>query len=141
LNAETAVQCLAQINIAGGTDFAIVPLRLSFGGAACPAEWCIASEIITDLANKILNHQHWDPFTLRAKLSDTVLLPATTILDAGTPFQQAKPMIVEPKVEQYGKSDVYVDDICLVGVLDNDESEIRLKNSILLALELVGRPL
>jgi hypothetical protein len=50
-------------------------------------------------------------------------------------------MIVNPEVEKVGKSDVYVDDICLVGVLKDEKSELKLKNSILLALEIVGRPI
>jgi len=120
-------------------DFILLPLRLAFGGSACPSEWCVASEIITDLANKILNHEHWDPFSLTAESS--IFVPATALLDSSIPFKQARPMIVEPKVERFGKSDVYLDDICLVGVLSDDESERRLKNSILLAMEVVGRPM
>jgi hypothetical protein len=139
LNAETATQCLAQMHI-DGNDYVMLPLRLSFGGSACPAELCIApSEITTDLANRILNHSHRNPNTLKSKQSEQI--PETTLLDPKTPFCQAKPMIVEPKLENVGKSDVYVDDICLVGVLQNDYSESRLKHSILLALDVVGRPI
>jgi hypothetical protein len=138
LNAKTATQCLSQTCI-NGDNFVLLPLRLSFGGSACPAKWCIASEITTDLANRILNHSHWNPGTLKAKLSESV--PNTKILDSTHPFCSAKPMIVNPEVEKVGKSDVYVDDICLVGVLKDEKSELKLKNSILLALEIVGRPI
>jgi hypothetical protein len=138
LNAQIATQCLSQANI-NGEDFVFLPLRLSFGGSACPAEWCIASEITTDLANRILNHSHWHPETLKARLSESV--PRTKVLEQAIPYHSAKPMIVNPGLEKVGKSDVYVDDICLVGVLKDNESELRLKNSILLALEIVGRPI
>jgi hypothetical protein len=67
-----------------GDDFELLPLRLSFGGSACPAEWCIASEITTDLANRILNHTHWNPGTLKPKLSDS--FPNTKLLDPTHPF-------------------------------------------------------
>jgi hypothetical protein len=138
VNAATATQCLSQTTI-NGEDYILLPLRLSFGGSACPAEWCIASEITTDLANRILNHNHWDPKSLKARLSDSV--PDTKILDSTIPFHSAKTMIVNPGVDTVGKSDVYVDDICLVGVLKDHDSELKLKNSILLALEIVGRPI
>jgi len=138
LNAETATQCLAQTSI-NGENFILLPLRLSFGGSACPAEWCIASEITTDLANRILNHPHWNPKNLSAKMSE--LIPPTELLDPTIPYHSSKPMIVEPTSEDIGKSDVYVDDICLVGVLKDNETEAKLKNSILLALEIVGRPM
>jgi hypothetical protein len=118
--------------------YVLLPLRLTFGGSACPAEWCIASEITTDLANRILNHKHWDPRSLSAKLSHQI--PATMLLDESIPFRRAKSVIVDTKIETFGKSDVYVDVICLVGVLNDEEAEARLKNSILLALEIVGRP-
>jgi hypothetical protein len=138
LNAETATQCLSQTSI-DGDDYVLLPLRLSFGGSACPAEWCIASEIATDLANRILNHDDWNPRSLKAKLSG--LIPPTALLDSDLPFHSAKPTIVRPGIEKVGKSDVYVDDICLVGVLRDNETEEKLKNGILLALEIVGRPL
>jgi hypothetical protein len=138
LNAEIATQCLSQTCI-DGEDYVLLPLRLSFGGSACPAEWCIASEITTDLANRVLNHNDWDPKHLRAKLSDSI--PPTKLLEATIPFHSAKSMIVNPGIEKVGKSDVYVDDICLVGVIKDNETEDRLKNSILLALEIVGRPI
>jgi hypothetical protein len=138
VNATTATQCLAQTCIDGNV-YVLLPLRLSFGGSACPAEWCIASEITTDLANRILNHNHWTPQTLRATQSD--LIPPTELLDPSIPFGQAKKMIVNPKTEEVGKSDVYVDNICLVGILKDEFAECRLKNSVLLALEIVGRPI
>jgi len=137
LNASIATQCLAQTSI-DDINFVLLPLRLTFGGSACPAEWCIASEIATDLANKILNHKHWDPKELAPKLGK--LVPETKLLDPSIPFHLAQPMIVNPELELVGKSDVYVDDICLVGILSDKESDLRLQNSILLALEIMGRP-
>jgi hypothetical protein len=138
LNAQTATQCLSQVNI-NREDFVFFPLRLSFGGSTCPSEWCIASEITTDLANRILNHSHWTPEKLKAKLSESV--PETKVVDYNIPFHSAKPIIVHLWLERVGKSDVYIYDICLIGVLKDNESENRLRNSIILALEIVGRPI
>lgn len=94
---------------------------------------------MTDLANRILNRRSWNMWELRASLSN--LIPPTKLLEPTIPFHKARSMIIAPGLEPFGKSDVYVDDICLVGILKDNESECRLKNSILLALEIIGRPI
>jgi hypothetical protein len=42
-------------------DLAIVTLQLTFGIAPCPFEWGVLSELICDLANKLLMSNKWDP--------------------------------------------------------------------------------
>lgn len=72
MNTDTATQCLAQIHLPTGEHLILLPLRLTFGGLACPAEWCIVSVMVTDLTNRILDHPHWDPNTISLSLRDQV---------------------------------------------------------------------
>jgi hypothetical protein len=96
---------------------------------------------MTDLANRILNHSHWNPDNLKATKQSSHI-PNTKLLDPKVPFRKEKPMVlVDPKLEEVGKSDIYVDDICLVVILKNNNSESRLNHSILLALDVVSRPI
>jgi hypothetical protein len=139
LNAKTAVQCMSTIEIEG-VVLVLLNLRLSFGGSACPSEWCVISETLTDLANKILNHKDWDPTTIFPSLINKV--PKTVILGDDIQYAKARPLLVNVPTEEVGMSDVYIDDICTVGVLgDGDkEREMKLKSSVLLAMDIMGRP-
>jgi hypothetical protein len=65
------------------------------------------------------------------------LVPDIKVLDLSIPCHPAKPMIISPKLESGDKADVYVDDICLVGLLSDKDSDLCLQNSILLALDIV----
>jgi hypothetical protein len=48
--------------------------------------------------------------------------------------------MVDPSIaEETGQADVYVDDICTIGLLRDEEAEYKLKLATLLALEVVGR--
>ena len=138
LNAETALQCLSCIEI-DGQLYIMINLRLSFGGSACPAEWCLISESITDLANRILNDETWEPEDMQPIILDKV--PPTKILDDSIPFKKAKELIVDIPTEPVGQADVYIDDVCTIGVLSSDTTEKKLRSGVLLAMELTGRPL
>jgi hypothetical protein len=138
LSAKTASQCLSSVKI-NGEQFVLLNMRLSFGGSACPSEWCLISESITDLANRILEDDSWNPNELPPKLLNK--LPPTEILDNSIPFANAKPLLVDIPLEKFGKSDVYIDDVCTVGVLRDGKDELRLKSSVLLAMDVFGRPI
>lgn len=56
LNGETAAKCIMMCE-----QYGLMSLRLTFGGSPCPNEWCIFSEICTDLANDIFHCQDWQP--------------------------------------------------------------------------------
>ena len=45
LNRETALKAATQMKI-GGIDYILIPLRLPFGGSACPSEFCLMSDLI-----------------------------------------------------------------------------------------------
>jgi len=59
LHGDTAEKCTIMYK-----DFGLTSLRLTFGGSPCPNEFCIASELCTDLANDLLHCPHWDPSKL-----------------------------------------------------------------------------
>jgi hypothetical protein len=140
LNAATASQCMSQIKHPDHPHIVLLPLRLTFGGSACPSEWCVVSELITDLANRILNHEHWHTDIVRPSLADKV--PPTEVLSNEIPFAQGRPtLMADPSIlEETGRADVYVDDICTIGPLHNKEAEEKLRMATLLAIEAVGRP-
>jgi hypothetical protein len=137
LNAATAVQCMSSAMIKN-TQFAFLNLRLSFGGSACPSEWCVISETITDLANMILNDEHWDPQSLFPDLLEKV--PPSTLLDETIPMAKGKPLLVDIPLESVGKEDVYIDDVCTIGLFSR-ENERKLRSAVLLAMETVSRPI
>ena len=55
---ETALRSALQFE---EEEIAVIMLRLTFGGKACPSEWGAASEIFCDLTNALLNDPSWDP--------------------------------------------------------------------------------
>jgi hypothetical protein len=140
LNASTATQCMSQIKHPDHPHIVLLPLRLTFGGSACPAEWCVASELITDFTNRILNQPHWDPNVVAPSLADQI--PPTVLINDDIPFAQGRTLLMtDPEVaKEVGRSDVYVDDICTIGLLNSTLAEEKLKFATLLALEAVGRP-
>jgi hypothetical protein len=141
LNASTATQCMSQVRLRDGEQIILLPLRLTFGGSACPSEWCVVSELVTDLANRILDHEHWDTKTVFPSLASNV--PPTTLYPTTTEYAKARPLAVELIIEEneVGRVDVYVDDICTIGALENEEQEQKLRYAALLAMECVGSPL
>jgi hypothetical protein len=54
--ASAAIQSIAMF-----TGLAFIALRLTFGGSPNPPTWCMFSETVTDLANKILLCEQWNP--------------------------------------------------------------------------------
>ena len=49
--------------------FALISLRLPFGGAYCPYLWCIISEFVGDLANALLRCEFWDEKSLISEIN------------------------------------------------------------------------
>ena len=62
LNTKVAVQTCTQLP---EENLAIMALRLTFGGCACPLEWGAISETICDLAMAFLHSDDWDPISLK----------------------------------------------------------------------------
>jgi hypothetical protein len=70
LHGDTAEKCTIMYK-----DFGLTSLRLTFGGSPCPNEFCIASELCTDLANDLLHCPHWDPSKLTSPHAEKVSPP------------------------------------------------------------------
>ena len=60
------------------TGCALIHLRLTFGGSSSPAEWCIITEILTDLANDIMNNPHWNHSKNICKRTGSIKATSTT---------------------------------------------------------------
>ena len=67
-------------------------MRLPFGGAACPSEFCLVSDIITDTINDLLAYDDWDPVEVHSKYVDKI--PPAKKLSNDTLFPEAKKMSV-----------------------------------------------
>ena len=117
VSAATALKAGVQLKIDGIT-FLLLSLRLPFGGSPCPAEFCLLSDIITDVINDLMACKDWDP---RSVHSDYVTkIPASKSLPTLIPFAPAKEMSVQLPDDEDCKSDVFIDDIITVGVDIND---------------------
>jgi hypothetical protein len=141
LNALTATQCMSQARLPDGEQIILLPLRLTFGGSACPAEWCVVLEMVTDLTNRILNHEYWDTSVIFPSLASMV--PTTNLYPIYTDYAKARPILVDlsSAENEVGRADVYVDDICTIGVLHYKEREQKLRYAALLAMDCRGSPI
>jgi hypothetical protein len=106
-----AVMCISIIG-----SLAYLLLRLPFGAAAAPAEFCIASEVVCDVANCLLNDESWEPQHTNTPYHD--LMPPPIISSDSIPFAPALPLDVKPPGGwlSLAKCDVYIDDLITVGL-------------------------
>jgi hypothetical protein len=118
LKASTAIT--SAVSIAFNDDkFILIPLRLPFGGAPCPSNFCVVSDIITDVINDLMSNPAWDPTLVH---SDYVhKIPAARMSPHNAPFAQAKPLSVKLPDNDDASADCFVDDIIslAVDVADN----------------------
>jgi len=132
LHGETAEKCTIMFKEMGLTS-----LRLTFGGSPCPNEFCIASELCSDLANDILHCQEWDPKVISSphaeKLQDPILL------DQQIPFAQAKDLDVDIPNDNWGRVDNFIDDGIVI-VPDLQDNRYRAIQAMLLAIHILFRP-
>jgi hypothetical protein len=130
---HTAYECLTTYD-----NLLFMALRLTFGGAPCPAIWGYISETIADLANTLIQNQHWDHHHLFDPLSEQVDHPIS--LPDTIPFHAAKPTSVFIPPNPLGKIDIYIDDTIGIApdILDNVN---RTSKSIPLAIHSIARPL
>ena len=89
-------------------DLVIMFLRMTFGGKPNASAWGCISEIVADLANKLLVCDTWDPSTLHSPLQSKI--PSRKALDPHIPFAQAFATSVHILTEDKGKTDVYIYD-------------------------------
>jgi hypothetical protein len=114
LNASTATQYMSQVRLRDGEQIILLPLPLTFGGSACPSE-CVVLEMVTDLANIILDHEHWDARTVFPSLASNV--PLTILYPTTTEYAKARPLAVELVSLRFCKNTVVkIASDCLVTV-------------------------
>ena len=137
LHHKIAVQSCTQLP---EDNIALMALRLTFGGAACPYEWSIISETICDLATAIAHDENWCPLTLQAP--DQTLVPPPAFLPDDIPFAPGKDLIVDVEVNDRGTHEMYLDDLIGLGIdLPDTDNVERAQQAPLLAIHTCARPL
>jgi hypothetical protein len=118
-------------------QFALLSLRLTFGGSSCPNEFCLFSEMCTDLANDILHCKDWDPSKLCSPHSEKI--PDPILQPDELEFTPAKSLDVSIPLDTWGRVDDFIDDgIVIVPDLLN---RARALQALLLAIHVVCQPL
>jgi hypothetical protein len=106
----------------------LIPLRLTFGGTACPSEWCSISEMVTDLANAILHEPDWDPHELFAP--ELLSIPTRPELPDEIPFGQAEELIVNVPLNEKGQNEMFIDDNCALTLdLPGSDNVVRMERA------------
>ena len=133
LQGNTAARCTIIYE-----DFALPGLRLTFGGTPCAYEFCVASEMCTDLAQDILHAPDWDPRTVYSPHAANIPNPIT--FDDHVPFGVALDLDVDIAANSFGCVDDFVDDGVVV-VPDIGDNRLRGAGVLPLAIHLMCRPL
>lgn len=137
LDAKTALRSTLQLE---RENLAVIMLRLTFGGRACPSEWGSASETICDLANAIINDPSWDPDSLFNEQS--LELPRPESMPDEVEIKEGRESMIEAPVSDVGASEVFIDDIFSFAVdLPQTNNIKRLERACLLALHVFARPI
>jgi hypothetical protein len=117
--------------------FAYVYLRLTFGGSPNPPTWCNFSEIVTDLANEIMQCDEWDPSTLyNPDQSETPMPVREKDNEHYAPARQMA-VSIPPTIE--GRVDGFIDDLINV-FLDVERNCARAPHAVPLAMYATSRP-
>jgi hypothetical protein len=131
LNGETAARCTMMCK-----QFGLISLRLTFRGSPCPNEWCLFSELCTDLANDILHCESWSHESLKSPHQDK--LPAPTDLPDSADFNPAAELDVDIPHNDMGRVVDFIDDgIAIVPDIGNNEE--RGVTAMLLAIHTLCR--
>ena len=117
LNANSAFTSAVRVKMKQAW-YILLSIRLPFGGSPCPSEFCLLSDIITDLVNDLLSCKTWDHRTVHSSYLHKI--PKAVKLDPTIPFAQARDLIVSLPTEDQGKSDCFIDDLISVAVDIND---------------------
>ena len=118
-------------------QLAYILLRLPFGVANGPSDYCVISEPIIDLANDILRDESWDPRTVHSPIRLNLDKPTSPLKDT-TPFATARPLFV-PTPYFPAVVDGYIDDLISV-VVAKDNWVDKAQNAAPLAIHSVFRP-
>jgi hypothetical protein len=133
LQGDTAARCTIIHN-----EYALPGLRLTFGGTPCAYEFCVASELGTDLAQDILHASDWDPRKIFSPHASKI--PEPILLADEIPFGAAKDLDVDISANCNGCIDDFVDDGVVV-VPDIGDNRLRGAGALPLAIHFQCRPL
>jgi len=133
VHGDVAEKCLIMCN-----EFALPSVRLTFGGSPCPHEFCLFSELSTDIANDLLHCNDWNPEILGSP--HAAALPEPIVLDPTIPFGSAKPLDVILQPDNSGKADIFIDDGMVI-IPDINGNRKRAVQALLLAIHTLCRPL
>jgi hypothetical protein len=135
LSGDTAAKCAIMCEQIG-----LISLRLTFGGSPCPNEWCVTSELCTDLANDILHCEEWNPTEINSP--HKINLPPPSYLDKSIPFALASNLDVHVLIPEDDKGHVndFIDKGTVI-VPDIGENKNRVVPSLLLAIHTLFRPI
>ena len=138
LNAKSALESAIVVTISN-IQYLIISLRMPFGGAPCPSEFALFTDIVTDTINDLLEDKNWNN---KINFSDTYHhIPEPVYLNEKIPFAQAKKMCVKLPVEDNGKADVFLDDIisCVVDLNDNLDRITKAPSTVIDAVARQGK--
>ena len=116
---------------------AYILLRLPFGVANGPSDYCQVSEPIMDLTNDILRDDSWEPSELHSPLCSKFEEPSNSYTP-DAPFAKARKLFV-PAPFYPAITDGYIDDI-ITAVLEMGQWLKRAQNAAPLAIHTVFRP-
>ena len=117
-------------------QIAYILLRLPFGVANGPNDFCLISEPIIDLTNDILRDDTWDPDMLHSPLK-TMLHPAFNRYTDDTPYGEARELFIYVPFHM-AMADGYIDDI-ITAMLDENDWVHRGQNAAPLAVHTLFR--
>ncbi len=133
LHGDAAARCIINFG-----DLILLSLQLTFGGTPCPNEFCIISEIITDLAKDILHCQDWDPLMLHSP--HTISLRHERDTHITDPFMPGKDLDVNLPLDTSGKVEIYINGgITVIPNIDNNR--LRGSNAMALTIHMICRPI
>jgi hypothetical protein len=119
---------------------AMMALCLTFGGSPGPTEWGTLAEPICDLINAVMQHEDWDPTKLKSPYGD--MIPPREDLPDDIPFGKGRELIVNVPLNDYGNSDLYIDDTWVATVdLEGSDNVLRLEQAPLLCIHAAARPM
>ena len=117
---------------------ALMMLRLTFGGAPCPAEWGSIAESIYDLVNEILLRDEWEPLSLFSPAQH--LVPEKTHLTDNIPFGIGRELVVNIPVDPREKIDIYINNFVGLTVdIDGSDNAKRMESAPLLPVNVTSR--
>jgi hypothetical protein len=95
--------------------------------------------MIADLSNVLLQHKDWDPLNLHSEFI-SIVNPTPKLEQNNVEFTQARELLNEWEMSDYGVTEAYIDDIFVVFPFASDDHLERGRNAPLLAIDVMGRP-